>query len=111
MAGARHWAAQSSGRWCGTLCDARCDPLCDPRCDPRCDGGSAPRACPQEVFDVLCAAIDRWSGCAAPGAYQAYLFESSGGAPRKLLANLCTLLAHPLQRVEQDDFRPPFELQ
>ena len=61
---------------------------------------------------MLCATLDRWSGAAAagPGSVPAYLFEASGAAPRKVLAHVVTLLAHPQQRLEQELFRPPFEL-
>ena len=65
---------------------------------------------PQEVFDALIRTADRWSGGYAAGAFNAYMHESTGAAPRKLLVAAAQLMAHPYQRVHQDKLQPPFEL-
>lgn len=63
-----------------------------------------PNNCPQKVYDGLVDALERVSQ------HEAFIFESSSGMARVLFKNMCVLLAHPQQRIAQDDFDAPRDL-
>lgn len=55
-----------------------------------------PENCPQKVYDSLVDALESVT------AYEGYIFESGQGLLRVLLRQMCSLLAHPQQRCEQE---------
>ncbi|BBN01765.1 BRISC and BRCA1-A complex member 1 [Marchantia polymorpha subsp. ruderalis] len=57
-----------------------------------------PNNCPQKVYDALVDVLEHVSH------HEGYIFESSSGSARTLFRHICLLLAHPQQRVGQDDF-------
>jgi hypothetical protein len=63
-----------------------------------------PDNCPQAVYDSLGDALDHVSE------YEGYIFESGQGLVRSLFRCMSVLLAHPQQRVEQDDLDVPKSL-
>lgn len=63
-----------------------------------------PENCPQKVYDALVDALEHVSE------NEGYIFESGQGLARVLFRQICTLLAHPVQRCVQDDLDIPKSL-
>lgn len=60
--------------------------------------------CPQAVYDTLVNTLEQVSE------YETYIFETSSGLAKVLFRMICILLAHPAQRIEQDDLDLPKDI-